>query len=162
MEHTGYLKLTGANQAKIDGSCKRKEREGDIVISAFSHNIYQPHGGDAGLGNAAIYHEPIQFEKEVDKSSPKLYQALLEKELLEFEFSWFRFDDTGKEQMYYQIKLSQAKIIKASPYTPNAFENHSGHIRFMEKISVMYDKIAWSWGEFGDISYESIWREVNV
>ena len=82
MEISAYLSINGKVQGKIEGSCMRLNRENQIVLTDFNHSVHVPGYSQAGTSSGSIVHKPISFAKEVDKSTPKLYQALVSKELL--------------------------------------------------------------------------------
>jgi len=157
MEFTGYLSVEGKSQGKIAGSSQRKDREGDIIVYDFKHEVLQPFQGEKQLGNAAILHQPVLLTKEVDQSTPKLYQALVEKEELAITFAWYRYNN-GNEKLYYQMKLEKANIVRIGPFTPSSSVDNAGALRFMESIQIVYNKVDWSWGEHGDITYSTHWR----
>jgi type VI secretion system secreted protein Hcp len=95
--------------------------------------------------------------KEIDKSSPKLMQALCSGEqmknvLLEFT----RISPKGMEEVYYTIKLENAIIVSISDYSPIALLKENDPMRHMEKVSITYEKIIWTWVADG-IEAEDSW-----
>jgi len=158
MEISAYLRIDGERQDFISGSGKRRDREDLVNIYSFKHEVLLPHQSQTHLGNGAVKHQPIVFTKEVDKSSPKLYQALVEKEELSITLQWYRFDGKGEEQLYYQIGLEKAYLIKVESWTPDANMQSLEHLRFMETVSIAYERIHWSWGADGATSYSTSWR----
>jgi type VI secretion system secreted protein Hcp len=102
-------------------------------------------------------HRPLVITKEIDKSSPMLYQALCTGErLLEVKLDWFRIDETGTEELYYSVQLKNALISKVKPWMPNAMDASMSGFRHMEDVSIIYEKIIWTW-ELDGIEYEDEW-----
>lgn len=158
MELSAYLDITGSEQGIIQGSSVRRGREDKIEIFQFNHCVEIPLGIDQSVGSGQATHRPLDIIKEVDRSTPKLYQALCQRERLDdVRLSWYRYNPTGKEELYYRIKLQRARILRIQPWTPDLLENPQDHVRFMEKISFGYERIIWSWGPEGNVEYETDW-----
>src|SRR6478672_10887733 len=76
MALNAYLKLKGAKQGPIEGSVTQKGREKKIMVIAVSHEIVSPRDPASGLPTGKRMHKPFVITKELDKSSPILYQVL--------------------------------------------------------------------------------------
>lgn len=88
MEIAGYLEITGELQGPIEGGSRRRGREGLIELLAFSHDVEIPLQQGSQIASGRAVHRPIEICKGIDKSSPKLMQAMCSKELLsDVEFS---------------------------------------------------------------------------
>src|SRR6187401_2230480 len=75
-----YLKLKGQKQGEIKGSVTQKGREGKIMVIAVSHEIMSPRDAASGLPTGKRMHKPFVVTKELDKSSPLLYNVLCNNE----------------------------------------------------------------------------------
>ena len=159
MEFSGYMTIEGEVQGVIEGSSIRKAREKTIELFSYSHEVKLPTNLHANMGNGPVVHQPISILKELDKSTPKLYRALVEKECLSTAvLEWFRYTDQGQELVYFRIELTNAHIISLSPWTPSVENSEKEYLRFMENVSLVYEGITWSWGPDGDITYQTNWR----
>lgn len=154
MEVASYVAIQGMTQGNIEGSCQRRGRENLITVFDFSHSVHLPGYLSEGSSSGSLVHRPIHFCKEVDKSTPKLYQALAARErLTEVAFSWYRFNQSGGEELYYQMLLTNAHIIEVAPWTPPA-DDKNGSLRFMENVKLTYEHVTWSYGADGEITSE--------
>ncbi|MFT7315069.1 MAG: type VI secretion system secreted protein Hcp [Paraglaciecola sp.] len=159
MEFAGYMKLEGDVQGSIEGSSARKSREGSIELFSFEHEIKLPTNMQSGIGNGPVIHQPIKLLKEIDKSTPKLYRALVEKERLNtVKLEWFRYTPQGEELVYYRVELTNAYFLSIAPWTPQLKNPESEYLLFMENVSLAYEGISWSWGPDGDVTYQTNWR----
>lgn len=159
MEFSGYMKIEAEVQGNIEGSSIRKGRENSIDLFSFKHELKLPFQSQQNISNGPVIHQPLAIVKEVDKSTPKLYQALVEKEKLnKVVLEWYRFTKTGEEQVYYRIELSKAYIVSIAPWTPELEQSDTEYLRFMENITLAYEGITWSWGPDGDVTYQTNWR----
>ncbi len=149
----GYMTIKAENQGIIEGDCDLEDRDGFIVVLAADHSVKLP-TDQRGLPNGRRIHMPITIVKEVDRTSPMLYQALSDGELLtEVGIHWYRMDGAGMEELYYKQTLKNAQITAINfdmDSRPNLSNSGLGH---MEKISLIYDSITWT-HEIDGIEYE--------
>ncbi len=158
MPMPSHLSLTGQNQGKIEGSCEIKGREGTILVYALDHTIEIPRDTHTGLPTGKRVHMPMTVTKEFDKSSPKLFQALVSGEqMTEVVLDFYRISPTGTEEKYYTTKLENAIIVTAESFFPESFLPSNEPYRHMEKISFTYEKIIWTWQPDG-IEAEDDWK----
>ena len=102
-------------------------------------------------------HKPMMITKEVDKSTPKLYQVMSSGErLTEAQIDWYRLDGTGDEELYYTVLLENALIVKIESWVPDVLDKANAIYGCMENIWFTYESIRWTWEEDG-IEYEEHW-----
>ncbi|MAK90356.1 MAG: type VI secretion system tube protein Hcp [Oceanospirillaceae bacterium] len=139
----GYMTITAETQGTLEGECGLENREGAIVVLACTHAIKLPTDKN-GLTSGRRMHMPITILKDIDRTSPMLYQALGQSELLtEVRIDWYRIDSAGMEELYYSQILKNAQIVAIDfevEYTPEGASSRLGH---MEKVSFIYDSITW-------------------
>jgi len=156
-----FMTVVGEKQGTIDGSCDIKGREKTILGYAFDHNIYMPIDPQTGLSSGKRIHGPLSITKEMDRSSPKLYQALCTGEhLKEVTIKYFRVAKDGKEEHYFTQTLSDAIVVSAEPFFPTVFIKENEGYRHMEKVSFTYSKIKWTWVPDG-VEAEDSWKGAN-
>ncbi|MBN2515595.1 MAG: Hcp family type VI secretion system effector [Deltaproteobacteria bacterium] len=158
MSMPSHLSLTGKNQGKIEGSCDIKGREGTILVYALNHHIEIPRDTHSGLPTGKRIHLPMTITKEMDKSSPKLCQALTSGEQLsEVVLDFYRISPTGTEEKYFTTKLQNAIIVSIESFYPETFIPSNEPYKHMEKVSFTYEKIIWTWQPDG-IEAEDSWK----
>ena len=146
-----YLKLKGQKQGDIKGSVVRKGQEGAIAVIAVSHEIISPRDPASGLATGKRQHKPFTFTKELDRSTPQLYKALVTGEVLpEVELVVFSSSDKQSKTPIYTVKLSNATISEIRFVTPK--DGPEAH-----EISLTYQKITWTWVE-GNITADDDWE----
>ena len=167
MALNAYLSLKAANQGDIKGSVTQKGREGKIMVIAVSHEIVSPRDPASGLPTGKRMHKPLVITKEVDKSSPLLYNMLVNNENVpkwELQFFTPQLDakrGTGSEVQHYTIKLENANIASISFRMAN--NKHPDLMKFelYEEIAFTYEKIIWTWKD-GGIESEDNWQAPMV
>jgi len=143
-----YMELVGENQGRIEGSCDIEGREGSIIVYAMEHEISVP-TDSSGLPTGKRIHHPLTITKEIDKSSPKLHQALVTGERLDHVvIKFYRIDPTGVQEHYYTIRLEDGKIISIEPWDSQG--------KKFENVSFIYQRIIWTWEPEG-IEAEDSW-----
>ena len=159
MPMPGNLIVTGEEQGVIEGSCDLDDREGTILVQAFDHVVEIP-TDDRGVASGRRAHRPFKITKEIDKSTPMLYQALCMNELLtEVQLDWYRLDGTGDHELYFSMLMHNAFITRIRPWFPNVLDRANESMKHMEDVSFSYEKIIWTWEPDG-IEFEDAWGEV--
>src|SRR6476659_9521344 len=111
MALNAYLKLKGQKQGEIKGSVTQKGRENKIMVIAVSHEIISPRDAASGLPTGKRMHKPFVITKELDQSSPLLYNMLVTNEnIVSWELQFWRPSPTGAEEQHYTIQLTNANI----------------------------------------------------
>ena len=146
MALNAYLKLKGQKIGEVKGSVTQKGREGKIMVIAVSHEIVSPRDAASGLPTGKRMHKPFVITKELDKSTPLLYQVLTQNENLPtWELEFWQPSATGAERQHYTVKLTNANI---ASWTQNGAT---------EQIGFTYQKITWTWVD-GGITAQDDWE----
>ena len=155
MALNAYLKLKGQKSGEIKGSVTQKGRENKIMVIAVSHEIISPRDAASGLPTGKRMHKPFVITKELDKSSPILYQVLCTNEnVSEWELQFWTpqlraTGGVGTEVQHFTVKLTNANI--ASIAFRMANNKHPDLMKFAEyeEIAFTYQKIEWTWTDGG-------------
>ncbi|MCH9023072.1 MAG: type VI secretion system tube protein Hcp [Planctomycetes bacterium] len=140
------MSVTGGTQGPIEGSSEETGREGTILVEAFNHEVRIPFDPLTGLPSGPRIHSPLEVVKFIDKSTPKLYQALTTGENLNpVVLKFYHIGPTLVEEHYYSIELENAIIVDIKQSNTNS-----------EHISFTYQKIKWTW-EIDGIASEDDW-----
>lgn len=161
MALNAYLKLKGQKQGEIKGSVTQKGRENKIMVIAARHEIASPRDAASGLPTGKRMHHPFVITKEVDKSSPLLYTAMVGNEnLTEWELQFWRPSQAtatgaGAERQYYTVKLTNANIANITFHMPNNKDPNLLKLAEYEEVSFVYQKIEWLWVDGGITSTDA-------
>ncbi|HTO92216.1 MAG TPA: Hcp family type VI secretion system effector [Candidatus Sulfotelmatobacter sp.] len=163
MALNAYLKLKGQKQGDIKGSVTQKGREGKIMVIAVSHEIISPRDPASGLPTGKRMHKPYVITKELDKSTPLLYNALVNNENLptwEIEFWTPQLSaatGTGQEKQHYTVELTNANIASIAFRMPNNKHPDLAKYAEYEEVAFTYQKITWTWKD-GGITASDDWE----
>ena len=163
MALNAYLKLKGQKQGEIKGSVTQKGRENKIMVIAVSHEIVSPRDPASGLPTGKRMHKPFVITKELDKSSPLLYNMLVNNENIpEWELQHWTpqlkaASGSGVEVQHYTVKLVNANIANIAFRALNNKNPELMKYAEYEEISFTYQKIIWTWMD-GGITAEDDWE----
>ena len=160
MAYEGYLIAKAQKQGQIKGSVTQKGREGWILVYGFHHEIVSPRDAASGLATGKRQHKPLSITKEIDKSTPLLYQAFVNNENFSEVILRFFTSDlkvAGKEIQNYTIKLINANIISIVDDMANNKIAENAKLPILEIISFSYQKIEWTWTD-GAITATDSWE----
>ena len=150
MALNAYLKIEAEKQGQIKGSVTQKGREDSIMVIAVSHNIDSPRDAASGLPTGKRKHEPFKILKELDKSSPLLYNVLTNNEnVTEWELQHWQPSTTGAEKQHYTVRLTNANIASIHFRMLNNKNPDLMKYAEFEEVAFTYQKIEWTWMDGG-------------
>lgn len=156
MALNAYLTLRGQQQGLIKGSVTIKGRENTIMVIAVSHEIISPRNPASGQASGKRQHKPLVITKELDKSSPILYNSLCNNEnITEFKLQFWgpkktaAGAPTGLEFQHYTIQLTNARIADISFKMLNTKNPDLVKYAEYEEVSFVYESIEWTWTDGG-------------
>lgn len=155
MALNAYLYAEGAKQGQIKGSVTQKGRADSIMVIAVSHEIVSPRDPASGLPTGKRMHKPFVITKELDKSSPILYNILVNNEnvpkwKLEFWTPQIKANTgTGVEVQHFTVELVNANIASISFRMLNNKNPDLMRYAEYEEIAFTYQKIEWTWVDGG-------------
>ncbi|MDX8001249.1 Hcp family type VI secretion system effector [Xenorhabdus sp. Reich] len=156
MSYMIYLSLNGKKQGLISSGCStldsignryQKGHENQIQILSLNHAVSRQQN---------VSHQPIQFIKPIDKSSPLLAMAIDSNESMDGSFIFYRTSQAGQLELFYEVKITEATIIDISCIYPHSINDHD--MMPYEKVTLNYKSITWNHITAGTSAY-SIWED---
>jgi type VI secretion system secreted protein Hcp len=163
MALNAYLKLKGQKHGEVKGSVTQKGREGKIMVIAASHEVLSPRDSSSGQATGKTEHKPFVITKELDKSSPILYDMLVNNEnITDWDLQFWRPSSgsstgAGVEKQHYKVKLTNARIVDISFHMLNNKNPDLTRYAEYEEIAFVYEKITWIWVD-GGITADDDWQ----
>ncbi|MBU2674014.1 Hcp family type VI secretion system effector [Hafnia paralvei] len=156
MANPVYLKLNGDLQGLISAGCSTLASVGNKAQIAHMDQIMVL-GLSHGLTRAQnVNHQMLVIQKPVDKSSPLLSKAITENECLTCDFEYYRTNRFGINELYYKVKLINARISSIKHIVPHTINNSVGQPE--ETVSFSYESITQEHCVAGTSAY-SLWEE---
>ena len=162
MALNAYLTLRGKRSGEIKGSVTQKGKEGKILVIAASHKLSTPSNPATAAAVGRKIHSPFIITKELDKSSPLLYNALAtNEEITEWKLEFWgpqvkAATGAGSEVQKYTVKLTGVRITNINFVMPNVKDPELVKYVEYEEVSFSYSKIEWIWTD-GGISAVDNW-----
>jgi type VI secretion system secreted protein Hcp len=107
------MHVDGGTLGTIEGEATEKGHEKWITLAGYDGDVSVPTAGGAGGGAGAgkVQFKPIVVTKPIDKSTPKLFQALVTgRRLPAVQIDFMRPDGAGGDEVYYSVKLEQVFV----------------------------------------------------
>ena len=164
MSNMAYAYLKGQKSGQIKGSIIQKGREDSIGVIATAHSIISPRDPQSGLPTGQRMHKPFVITKELDKSTPLLYNVLCTNEnLSEVTIKYWTpqiraTTGTGTEIQRYTVVLINANIASIDFRQLNIRDTNLVKFAEYEEIAMTYEKITWTWTD-GGITADDSWLE---
>jgi type VI secretion system secreted protein Hcp len=162
MALNAYLILKGQKQGTILGGVTEKGHEGAIMVIAANHEIISPRDTASGLPTGKRVHRPFVITKELDKSSPLLYSAMVNNEnIIQWQLQFYRAGVNGMLKQDYTVVLTNASIAEIRFVMPNNKNPDLMKLNEYEEIQFTYQEIQWTWMD-GNITSSDSWIEPAV
>jgi type VI secretion system secreted protein Hcp len=153
-----YLTIVAERQGPIRGSVTQKGREGKSLVFAASHEIVSPRDPASGRPTGKRAHKPFVCTKEIDRSSPLLYEILCTNEnIREATIDFWASTPMGLEKLRYTVRLVNANISSIAFKMANVRSPKLARLPEYEEVSFTYQRIEWTWNE-GGISASDDWE----
>jgi len=154
-----HLTLIDNNGRKIKGSVDYLGREGTIEVLEYLHDVDLPVDDYTGKISANRLHYPVAFEKEVDRSSVYLYQALTSgKRLQSAIFDFYRINDHGFEEKYFTTTLQHVYVASLNALMPDIKAPDAIKYNHSEYVELAYQQISWCYCD-GNIQHADSWNK---
>jgi type VI secretion system secreted protein Hcp len=136
-----FMHVDGGTLGTIDGEATEKGHEKWITVTGYDGDATAPtaSGGSGGGGGGAgkVQFKPIVVTKPIDKSTPKLFEALVTgRHLPAVQIDFVRPDGAGGDEVFYSVKLKQ--VIVTDIHQSDAGKT-SG--RTLEQVSLDFQSI---------------------
>lgn len=140
MANLVYLTLNGQLQGLISAGCSSLDSIGNkaqiahldqIMVTSIKHDISRAQN---------VNHQALNITKPIDKSTPLLSKAINENECLSCNFDFYRTNRYGLNELFYQLKLINARVSRIGLRMPHTISDSQGQTE--EVISFIYESIS--------------------
>lgn len=150
MAYSAYLTVKGQKQGAFNGPVTQAGRAGTILVHSFDNEIVSPRDPATGQATGKRQHSPIVILKEIDKTSPLFWAALVTNETLTtWELDIYGPNVAGVETKIYTIALTNASTASVEQSMLDNETAANAGLPLQEEISFSYQKITWTWTDGG-------------
>ena len=103
-------------------------------------------------------HAPIRIVKRIDKSSPLIAKALVENQVIEGAFKFFRPNPNGDgtTEQFYTVTIKQGRIASLNQYVPDTIVPATSTEPPLEEVAFVFHTISWTYTN-GGVTHEDSW-----
>lgn len=131
-----YMTMTDSEGNPIEGSVQVAGREGMIRVHKIEHTVSIPFDRATHELSGVRQHGKLMVVKEADRSSPLLFDALVNGETLrDVALIVYRPQQSGKAKAAYQITMEEVKLVSIE----------TEGTKPLESVSMVYGQISWRW-----------------
>lgn len=151
-----WLKDDGGNLVR--GSVDVKGREGSIEIQELMHTVDLPIDDHTGKVVSKRLHGDYFLIKELDSSSPYLYQGVSSgKKFKEAVLNFYRINDNGQEEEYFRVTMENVRVNEIEPLMMDIKNPQYQKHNHLEAFYLAYEKITWHYLD-GNIIHSDSWN----
>ena len=111
-----YLQLKDDGGNAVRGSVNVKDREGSIEIVELMHTVDLHTDARTGRVISKRLHGDYFLIKELDSSSPYLYQGVSSgRKFKEAVLKFYRINYSGQEEEYFRVTMENVRINEVEP-----------------------------------------------
>lgn len=147
-----YLKLNGVT---IEGESSQTSlgRENSIEILSWSWGAEAPLRSGGVVGRALM--GEVKYVQRIDKSSPLLAKALVNNEVAEGIFKFFRPNLTGDgtTQQFFTFEGKQGRITSVNPWSPDTLNPATAAMPALYQFTMIFQRVIQTY-EDGGITFD--------
>lgn len=138
-----------------DSSVTSLERANTLEVLSFDQSVSKAFDRATLQATGRRIYAPIRFTKRLDRATPLLRKALIQNELVEGHFRWFRPSPAGDgtTQHFMTLSFAQARITKCVLRLPDTLSDDTATLPPMEEIEMTAGTYTWTWIP-GNIEFE--------
>src|SRR5512144_1326330 len=154
-----YLKANGSD---IQGESTQVSlgRENSIECVFFESGILTAREAGSGMATGRRQHQPLLIRKRIDKSTPLIAKALVENQVIEGKFKFFRPNPTGDgtTEQFYTIEIKKGRIASQRQWSPDTIVPASTLEPPLEEVTFVFHTIVWTYTN-GGVTHEDTWSD---
>jgi len=154
-----YLKANGTD---IKGSSSQESlgRKDSIECVYYEQGVKTAREAGSGMATGRRQYEPLLIRKRIDKSSPLLAKALVENQVIEGKFKFFRPNPTGDgtTEQFYTVEIKQGRIASQKQVSPDCICPATSTEPALEEVTFLYHTISWTYTN-GGVTHEDTWNQ---
>ena len=152
-----YLKANGTD-IKGESTQTSLDRENSIECLYFEQAVKTAREAGSGMASGRRQYEPLLIRKRIDKASPLISKALVENQVIEGKFKFFRPNPTGDgtTEQFFTIEVKQGRVASQKLYSPDTIVPATSTEPPLEEVSFVFHTINWTYTN-GGVTHEDTW-----
>ena len=136
------------------------DRADSIECLSFEDAVSTARERATGMASGQRTYSPLRFLKRIDRSSPILARGLVNNEVFEGTFKFYRPTPAGDgtTEHFFSISVREGRLSSIKRVSPNCTDPARANEPPCEEISVVFGYIEWTY-EKGGVSHVDHWSE---
>ena len=154
-----FLKANGKD-IKGESTQQSMGRADSIECVSFSSGVTSAREAASNLATGRRQHEPIIIRKRIDKSSPLLAKALVQNEVVEGTFKFYRPNPTGDgtTEQFFTVAIKGGRVFSQKLLISNTLDPALATEPPHEDVGFVFHTITWTYSN-GGIEHEDSWQK---
>ena len=130
-----------------DHSATSLDRANTIEVVSLEQEIFRPFDRASLQPTGRRIYAPIKFSKRLDRSTPLLRKALIQNEVMEGSFRWFRPNPAGDgtTEQFFTLTFTEGRITRCTLRLPDILNAATANLPPLEDIELTFGTITWTW-----------------
>ena len=150
-----------ANGADIQGENTQTSlgRENSIEVLYYEQAVATAREAGSGIASGRRQYLPLLIRKRIDKSSPLIFKALVENQVIEGSFKFFRPNPTGDgtTEQFFTVEIKQGRIASLKQIVPDTIVPASSTQPPLEEVTFVFHTITQTYTN-GGVTHEDTWN----
>ena len=154
-----YLKANGSD-IKGESTQTSLQREDSIECLYYEQAVMTAREAGTGMATGRRQYQPLLIRKRIDKSSPLIYKALAENQVIEATFKFFRPNPSGDgtTEQFYSVAIKQGRVASVKQINPDTIVPATSTEPPLEEVSFVFHTISWTYTN-GGVTHEDNWSQ---
>ena len=154
-----YLKANGGDVTG-DSTQTSLGRENSIECVYYQQSVRTAREAGSGMATGRRSYDPLVIRKRIDKSSPLIFKALADNQVVEGIFKFFRPNPTGDgtTEQFYTVGFKNGRVASVKNVVPDCLDPVSTNAPPLEEVSFVFHTINWTYTN-GGVEHEDTWDQ---
>jgi type VI secretion system secreted protein Hcp len=154
-----FLKSNGAD-IQGESTMSSMGRENSIECLYFEQSVQTAREKGTGMATGRRQYDPLMVRKRIDKSTPLLWKSLVQNEVIEGIFKFYRPNPLGDgtTQHFFTIEIGGGRIASIKDYVQDVIVPATANDPPLEEVSFLFSDITWTI-EDGGITHNDSWKQ---
>ena len=154
-----FCSLNGED-IKGESTLSSLDRADSIECLFFEDSVSTARERSTGMASGQRTYGPLKFLKRIDKSSPLLARGLVNNEVFEGVFKFYRPTPVGDgtTEHFFSVSVREGRLASIKRVSPKCTDPARAEEPPLEEVSVVFGYIEWTY-EDGGVSHVDHWSQ---
>lgn len=153
-----FLKADGT-LIEGDSTQHSLERANSIECLYFEHEVMTAREASSGMATGRRQYKPILIRKRIDRSTPLIQHALVNNQVIDAEFRFYRPNPKGDgtTEQFFTLSIFEGRLSSMRLVNPDSLVPATAVEPPLEEVGFVFERIEWTYMDGGVTATDS-WR----